>query len=107
MRNQANTVDAWLKRNQSRVHTDLNGVTSGPKWAEGPHLGVPRPTPLGPLAPLGFRDRVGKSLGLVADATYYFVAPERKGNQVAWLARAQLVGHLADPTVLQFMSPRP
>ena len=49
-----------------RIHF---GTILGPKWAEGPLLGVPRPTPLGPLDPLGFRALEGKSIGLVADAT--------------------------------------
>ena len=64
----------WLKSNKAQlVVTQLErihfGTILGPKWAEGPPYRSPSPNPFRTFAPLGFKDRVGKSSGLVADAT--------------------------------------
>ena len=102
----------WLERNSSFVVTvNLNGFTTVPLWVcSGPRSPFRSPS-ADPLEDPLHLWCLGTVLGSPPDL--WLTLPrahgssERKVIPGSLAGRAQPIGHMADPTVLQVMSPRP
>ena len=101
----------WLERNSSFAVTHLNGFTTVPLWVcSGPRSPFRSPSadPLKDPSHLWCLGTVSGSppdlwLTLPSEPTVAQSVREYQGPDQL----GQLVGHLAEPTVLQVMSPRP